>query len=223
MIDTLEMFKTGKNSRKSKHSIIQNDLDSIRSTLFGKFYEGIIAKWLQEHDKYILIDGKPCVYWVNTKSLYNASDKAFQQRINSALKKKKQKNVRTNSDGFFTKASNNYLWEAKNWAKWSEGKTVYNQVLDLLSSSPWLLAKEVKHNGEFKAVNGILFSWWQKFDRYHDIEKQISSNIRIPFKFYFTSKIIDDCRIEKYDWYLKLINEQKENIDDFFKELLGEK
>ena len=55
------------------------------------------------------------------------------------------------------------------------------------------------------------------------MENEIKQIINLPFKIYFTSNIIDDCRKEKYEWYQKLINEQKGNIEGFFKELLGEK
>ena len=223
MIDTLDMFKGGKNSRKSKHSIIQNDLDSIRSTLFGKFYEGIIAKWLQENEGYIHQKGKPCVYWKETDHIKNSLKNSFVDKINNALKKKKENNIRTNSDGLFKKNNCYYLWEAKHWAKWNEGKSIGTQVWDLLSNSPWILAKKVKHGSEFKDIKGILFSWWQEFNEYEEMEKITTQIINVPFKFYFTSNIIDDCRKKKYGWYQKLIEEQKENIDEFFEELFGEK
>lgn len=55
------------------------------------------------------------------------------------------------------------------------------------------------------------------------MEKITTQIINMPFKFYFTSNIIDDCRKKKYGWYEELIEEQKENIDEFFEELLGGK
>jgi len=219
MIDTLKIFNS---AGKSKKSIIPTDLDSIRSTLFGKFYEGIIAKWLKK-EGYEHLQGKPCVYWKDTQPLSNPSNDVFIDSLNKSLKQKKNNNIRTNLDGLFKKDGGFYLWEAKNWAKWDEGKYREIQVEDLLRNSPWLLSKKVKHNGEDKKINGILFSWWQKFDKYEKIEQNISQIIKLPFKFYFTSDIIDDCKKEKYDWYQELINEQKENIEEFFKELLGEK
>jgi len=220
MIDTMELFNR---AGKSKESVIPTDLDSIRSTLFGKFYEGIIAKWLEEKEGYKHLQGKPCVYWKNTQPLLNPSNDAFIDSLNKSLEQKRNNNIRTNSDGLFEKDGGFYLWEAKHWAKWNEGKPIEKQVEDLLSNSPWLLAKNVKHNGQDKKINGILFSWWQRFEGYEKLQQDISRRIRLPFKFYFTSDIIDDCRRNKYHWYQKLINEQKENIDEFFRELLGEK
>lgn len=220
MIDTLKIFEK---AGKSKESIIQNDLDSIRSTLFGKFYEGIIAKWLEENEGYIHQESKPCVYWKETESLKVSLKNDFVMNLNEALEKKKRNNIRSNLDGLFEKNKRYFLWEAKHWAKWDEGKTIETQVRDLLSYSPWILTKKVKHGGEFINIQGILFSWWQEFDGYMRMEKEIKQIIKLPFKIYFTSDIVDDCRKEKYEWYQKLVNEQKENIEDFFMELLGEK
>jgi len=220
MIDTLDIFKK---AGKSKKSIIQNDLDSIRSTLFGKFYEGIIAKWLEESEGYTHLKGKPCVYWNETNYAKNTSSTDFIKKLNKALKEKKNNNIRTNSDGLFEKNGHHYLWEAKHWAKWDEGKPIQAQGRDLLSNSPWILAKKVKHAGKSTEIDGILFSWWQKFEGCEKVEEEINQIIGLSFKFYFTSEIIDDCRKKKYGWYQGLINEQKGNIDEFFKELLGEK
>lgn len=147
----------------------------------------------------------------------------FSIKLNESLNYKKQRNRHTNSDGLFEKNGKSYLWEAKHWAKWDEGKPIQIQVEDLLSNSPWILTKKVKHGGKLIEIDGILFSWWQRFCRYDETEKKIEGIIELPFRFYFTSEIIDDCREKKYDWYIKLVNEQKENIDEFFKELLGEK
>lgn len=220
MIDTVEIFKC---AGKSKESVISTDLDSIRSTLFGKFYEGIIAKWLEEKEGYKHLQDKPCVYWKNTQPLVNPSNDEFIYSLNKSLEQKKNNNIHTNSDGLFEKDGGFYLWEAKNWPNWNEGKPIKKQVEDLLGNSPWLLAKKVRHQAQTKQLSGILFSWWQIFESCDQLEKDISERINIPFKIYFTSEIIDDCRKNKYDWYQKLINEQKENIDKFFRELLGEK
>lgn len=218
MIETMKIFSQG---GKSEQSIIPTDLDSIRSTLFGKFYEGIIANWLVKNEKYEHLQGKPRVYWkdISQKELTTDSEK----RLYQALLQKLKNNKHTNSDGLFKKNDEFFLWEAKHWAKWTEGKLIEKQVKDLLMTSPWILAKKVKHNGVEKEIKGVLFSWWQKFKEYNKIEEEISKIICLTFKFYFTSEIIDDCRKKKYDWYLKLVNEQKVNIENFFKELLGEK
>ncbi len=224
MIDTLDMFGQG---GKSKESVIPTDLDSIRATLFGKFYEGIIAKWLEEKEGYQHLQGKPCVYWKCIEELLNPSKDSFINSfidinsfivsLNKSLKHKKENNIRANLDGLFKKADVLYLWEAKNWPKWNE------QVENILERSPWLLTKIVKHKGKYKPIGGILFSWWQKFEGWETLQEDISRIINLPFIFYFTSEIIDDCRQKKYEWYQKLINEQKKNIDNFFRELLGEK
>jgi hypothetical protein len=221
MKNTLDIFRKGKDSRIAKHSAIPNDLDSTRSTLFGKFYEGIIAEWLHKHEGYEHQRGsKASVYWNDIENIKHGENE-FAETLNETLVEKK-KNIRANLDGLFKKDGRYYLWEAKHWAKWDEGKPIREQVRDLLSCSPWILAKKVKHGGLSVDIDGILFSWWQKFEGYEKIEEEIGKIISLSFKFYFTAEIIDDCRRGKYDWYQKLINEQKENIEEFFKELLGE-
>jgi len=37
--------------------------DSIKATLFGKFYEEIVLRWLNEKKRFTPFDGKPRVYW----------------------------------------------------------------------------------------------------------------------------------------------------------------
>jgi len=218
MIDTLKLFDQ---AGKSEESIIQTDLDSIRSTLFGKFYEGIIAKWLEDQENYKHMPGKPNVYWNETSPLAVAKTD-LGKALNEALKTKKKNNFWANMDGVFEKDNQLYLWEAKNWAKWDEGKKLKQQVEDLLKSSPWLLADKIKHKGTYKELHGFIFSWWQEFEGHKDLEHDINKLINRPFAFYFTSNIIEDCRTKKYQWYQNLVNEQKKNIDAFFKELLGE-
>lgn len=217
MIDIEYLFKQG---GKSKKSPIQTDLDSIRSTWFGKFYEGIVASWLQEFEGYRFQKGKPCVYWIDTPPL-DSPTTDLGESLNIALQNKR-KNVHSNSDGLFEKNEKYYLWEAKNWAKWNEGKSLQKQVRDLLGNSPWLLAKQVKHNGHIRPIDGILFSWWQRFEGCDELAKEITNTIDMPFAFYFTSEIVEDCRKNKYTWYNELIEEQKRNIDVFTKGLLGE-
>lgn len=204
--------------KDSKNSIISKDKNSIRSTLFGTFYEGIIAKWFVEKEGYIHREGRPCVYWNQIEELKSTDD--LSNNLNKSLLDKKLHGKHSNSDGLFERDEKYYLWEAKNWPKWREGKTFVKQVQDVLGDSPWLLAKKVKFKSEEKAIDGFLFSWWKQFDTYEEIEKQIEKITGLPFKFYFTSDIINECRREKYVWYKELVNEQKENIEEFFQILL---
>lgn len=219
MTNITELFKQ---VGKSKESIIQTDLDSIRSTLFGKFYEGIIARWLEEMEGFKLHKGRANVYWNETKELKSKDD--FSKKLNQALDKKiKDKRKRTNSDGLFEKNGNFYLWEAKNWPKWRGKEKTLDEQVKNEAFGPWLLAKQVHIKGEKRKISGMLFSWWQRFEEYKKLENEVKETIGMPFKFYFTAEIVDDCRKKKYDWYIKLVNEQKQNTDEFFKEILGDK
>lgn len=213
------LLRRPKEESQSRESIIQTDLDSIRSTFLGKFYEGIVANWLEEKEGFVHQKGKPQVWWNEILELKPTDE--FSTNLNESLKAKKKDNQHTYSDGLFEKNGELYLWEAKNWPKWNEGKKLYKQVKDLLSISPYILAKQVKIGGQNKKIKGLLFSWWEKFENYEELQKYISSLVGIPFKFYFTSDILDDCRENKYDWYIRLIKEQKNDIVEFCDKLLG--
>lgn len=211
---------TGKESRKSTCSIIENDLDSIRATVLGKFYEGIVAEWLHRHEGYEHLKGKPCVYW---EKVMIPSGEEFDE-YHESLKNLKTK--RTNSDGLFRNIhQEHYLWEAKNWPKWNEGLRDDVQISNIFKNTPWVFAKQVKHGGEDKPVSGIIFSWWKSFDGFESFEKKVSAMTGSHFKLYFTSAIIDDCRKKQYKkqykWYTALIEEQQRNMSDFFGELLA--
>ena len=45
--------------------------DSIKSTLYGKFYEKIIIGWLKHKEKFSPFDGKPRVYWNDIEYIKN--------------------------------------------------------------------------------------------------------------------------------------------------------
>ena len=212
---------TGKSSRRSKWSIVPNDLDSIRAMVLGKFYEGIVARWLVEIEKYTFLEGKPSVYWCDLK-ISNAAK--FKEYRTSLKRIKKENKTRTNSDGLLEKNGKCYLWEAKNWPKWNQGLTDdKKQILNIFKTRPWIFAKKVKHKGYDKPIEGIIFSWWNEFDNYSDFEKETSKLIGADFKIYFTSNIIDDCRANQYKWYLRLIGEQRRNISGFLQQLTTNK
>lgn len=215
-----ESILAGVRSRKSKCSIIKTDLDSIRATILGKFYEGIVAQWLDAHEGYSFQKGKPCVYWKDLQI-----PEALTAYHTSLENLKNNKKIRTNSDGLFLRTTSQecYLWEAKNWPKWSAGLRDKDQIQikNIFEITPWVFAKQVRHEGKDKPVAGVIFSWWNEFDGFEAFEEEISHMIGSEFKLYFTSSIIDDCRKEQYEWYISLIKEQQSNISEFFAELLA--
>ena len=220
MLPIIESIKIGNKSRKSKHSIIPNDLDSIRSTVLGKFYEGIVAKWLTENKKYDFLEGKPSVYWEDVQ--IHTKKHKYLENFKESLNKKKENNKHTNSDGLFKINQTFYLWEAKNWPKWNQGTFDFKeQIYKIFTQSPWIFANKVKHKGEEKQIGGFIFSWWNKFDGYDKFKTEISDMINKNFEIYFTSNIIQDCRENRYDWYINLLEEQQQNINQFFNELSG--
>jgi len=191
MESIIKSILIGKNSRISKCSRIPTDLDSVRATVLGKFYEGIIAQWLAEIKKYQFLEGKPSVYWGDLKIPNGDNYKDYKMALEEI---KKDQKIRTNSDGLFEQRQKYYLWEAKNWPKWNQGIPDEDQILKIFKTTPWIFAKKVKHQGTEKPIRGVIFSWWKNFDKSSAFEKKISRIIGSKFKLYFTSEIIDDCR-----------------------------
>lgn len=218
MTKTINIFDTPRNS---KDSLISTNLGSIKSTLFGKFYEGIVAHYLVDREGYKHLQGKPCVYWKDIPANKHSKNNLLNTLYQGLTDVNNSKKVHTNSDGLYFKEGKYYLWEAKNWPKWKTDKSIYEQTYKLLLNSPWILAKSVIHKNKTYNINGILFSWWQEFDNYEELENELSDSIGLKFKFYFTNKILDECRSEQYDWYIKLIKEQEKNINELFNDLLS--
>ena len=68
---------------------------------------------MQENEGYIHQKGKPCVYWKETDCSRSSFKDIFVDKINNALKKKKDNNIRTNSDGLFKKNNCYYSYIKK--------------------------------------------------------------------------------------------------------------
>jgi len=221
MVRVIDIILTGKKSRKSNDSIIQNDLDSIRATLLGKFYEGIVAKWLMIKEGYDFVEGKPMVFW-NDVHIPNVEHIDLDE-FKTNLAEKQRKHKRTILDGLFEKDQKCYLWEAKNWPKWDQGTSNFKeQIYNVFKEKPWIFADKFVHANLKKEITGFLFSWWNEFDGYKDFEKEIEDLIGKEFKIFFTSDVIQECRDNSYSWYLDLVLEQQKNIHDFFTELIGD-
>lgn len=195
--------------------------DPVKATLFGKFYEEIILKWLEEKEGFTVKEKKPRVYWENIK--YVKEDVEGGKKLNSVLKKYKEERKYSIPDGLLEKDGKYYIWEAKNWPLWTEGKKPIDQLRDLLFSMPFILAEEANCANEKYKVDGILFSWWSKPKDVEVLVEEIN-NLISPrtFKIFYTSDILEECIKNQYDWYKKIIYREKARIDEFWKDLLGE-
>lgn len=190
----------------------------VRSTLFGKFYEEIIRGWFKTKG-FIVYEGKPRVYWKDQPIPHIKERTTFESKlINSLIQYKKERQFCT-PDGFIRKDGRYFVWEAKNWPLW------FNEEMgDFLEDASWLLTKVVTYRGTRYRINGIIFSWWSKPEN----EREILENVRncispISFDVYYTKDILQECVSTVPDWYVKIIKSHKQDIADFFEQLLGKK
>ena len=192
----------------------------VKSTLFGKFYEGIVLGWLRENEHFIPADGKPRIYWKDVEPV--GGDNVPASKLNKSLQKCKTEKQFCTPDGLLQKEGKCYIWEAKNWPLWKEGKTEFNQLRDLLLSLPHILATKADYRTEKKTIHGFLFSWWSEPTGANALLEEIRSLIAPrSFEIFYTKRILEDCIEKQYPWYLQIIDKEKLGVDKFFNDLLG--
>jgi len=195
--------------------------DSVKATLFGKFYEKILLRWLKEKKGFTIFDGKPRVYWKDIEFSQKGNELTW--KLTEALSKYKNNKQFCTPDGFLQRDSNYYIWEAKNWPHWSEGKKPLVQLRDVLSSTPLILSTKAVYRGKPYNLDGILFSWWSKPEGANALSEEINQLISPrSFEIFFTADILTDCIAQKFSWYIEIIKEEKIRIDEFFRDLAPE-
>ncbi len=195
--------------------------DSTKSTLFGRFYEKIILGWLKEKTEFVPFDGKPRVKWEDVE--FSQKDNNSARKLNEALERIKKDRQFCTPDGLLKKGDEYYIWEAKNWPHWSEGKKPFDQLSDLLFSMPQVLAtKAVYRTKEYK-IGGFLFSWWAEPEGVELLLMKIRLLIAPrTFEIFYTSDVIEDCIKNKYPWYLKIVRKEEARANELFEDLLGQ-
>lgn len=199
--------------------------DPIKSTLFGKFYEKIIISWLSEIKGFTIYQGKPRIYWNDVA--FAKLDHEAEIKVNEVLDKYKKEKRFCTPDGFLQKNEEFYIWEAKNWPLWSEGKKPLDQLRDLLCSLPLILASKGVYRSHEYNIDGILFSWWSepKGATPEDLDHLLKDvrGLIAPrtFELIYTDKILKDCIQNQYPWYLQIIREEQKRVVTLFEDLLG--
>ncbi|MFW6105076.1 MAG: hypothetical protein ACOC7P_00680 [Chloroflexota bacterium] len=205
---------------------------SARSTLFGKFYERILGEWLQKKKccnlqrwKNPNAVHKPRIYWQNVSvEGFNFGEQQDMKR--QMIRALEQKTSHCTPDGVFNKEGKFYVWEAKNWPLYPE-KGPKSQILAYFASNPWVLARTLDLSGDQHDISGFWFSYWCNKERdeieVQEVEQVINSIIgSARFEIIRTDAVLDDCITNQYPWYLKIIEEERDNIESFFDQLLGQ-
>ena len=189
--------------------------NSLRSTLFGKFYEEIFRGWFKTKG-FKVKEGKPRIYW-NEQPIPKKVISSFHNKLIDTLKEK-QKNNHCIPDGLLEKNQNIFVWEAKNWPQW------YETINDFIWSSPWILAKTVNYRTKSYSINDFILTWWNRLKNEYQILNNVKNCIKsITFEIFYTKEILNDCILKKPEWYIKIINKKQNDVIEFFKQLKGEK
>jgi len=202
---------------KSANKILDHP---IKSTLFGKFYERVVLGWLKEKEGFTSLEGKPRVYWESVN--FTKGDSELSRKLSETLGRFKRNRKYCTPDGFLVKNEEYYIWEAKNWPLWSEGKKPIDQLQDLLLSLPQILAHVAIHKGRQYEISGVLFSWWSEPEDVDALLEEISGLIHPrSFRIFYTSQVLLDCIGPRYPWYVEIIKEEKARIVELFRDLIG--
>jgi len=203
---------------------------STRSTLFGKFYERIISKWLEEERGYSLerwqgkATRKPRIYWneVSTDKFDFYKCEEFKGQFGNSLKNLGGASHCT-PDGVLKANGRFIIWEAKNWPLWREEGDPKAQIMRCLINRPWVLATHFDFGGDAHEISRFLFSWWDlKPLEKKQIEDKINNVIgQDKFEIILTRAIMKDCIANQYGWYEEIIRQEQLNVMRFFDQCLG--
>lgn len=199
--------------------------DGTRATLFGRFYEGIVSRWLEEKRGYKLARHssgavhKPRIYW--NKIQWDKFDYSGEELFNPKIEDLRKRSYCI-PDGCFVNEGKFYIWEAKNWPRYPE-KGPKPQIWAYLSSYPWILATTFDLGDKEQDIAGFLFSFWDmpapiKDEIEQGVNRIIGAN---KFEIVLTSPIIYDCIRRQYDWYAEITRRERRNVNNFFDQLAG--
>lgn len=188
--------------------------DSTKSTLFGKFYEDIISKWLEKEESFQIFPGKARIYWNDAGFIENCISVPQFNRVLAEIQEKNKQFC--TPDGFVKQNGKYYIWEAKNWPCWE------SELRDILFSMPSIIATKAFYRKEPYDIHGFLFFWWKEPDEGASLEEEIRHLIEPhDFKIIYMTNILEECIREHYPWYSSIIEKEKNRIDMFFNDLLG--
>ena len=154
---------------------------------------------------------------------FSQKDNDSARKLNEVLERIKKDRQFCTPDGLLKKNDEYYVWEAKNWPLWSEGKKPLDQLSDLLFSMPLILTTKAVYRAKEYEVGGFLFSWWSPPEGVEFLLMRMKLLIAPrTFEIFYTADVIEECIKNKYPWYLQIIKEEKVRIGEFFEDLLGQ-
>jgi hypothetical protein len=201
--------------RMDASNIISNP---TRATLFGRFYEDIVRKWLETQLGFTVLPGKPRIYWKDQAIPSISKPTVNTSRLISALNNNKHSRSHCTPDGFLEKDGKYFIWEAKNWPKWGE------PIDNVLWNSAWLLAQKADYRKKKYDLTGIIFSWWSRPTNETVLLQEIRGCIApLSFDIYYSCEILNQCIQQQPIWYVDIVKRVQSDVEEFFLQLLGKR
>ncbi len=188
----------------------------MRVFLFAKFYEDLLRAYFA-HKDYQVLPGKPRVFWADIVPPLKPLTQNHERLLNQ-LNRPQAKGTYAIPDGVFVRDGAYWLWEAKNWVQELYPSPFSDRVWDFA----WLLAEQVRYQGQSRPLAGFLISWWE---REEGMESTLAELRRCVYpktvEVVITKEVLEECVQKQYSWYLTFMNEKRANIEQFFDILLG--
>ncbi len=215
---------------------------SLKATLFGKFYESIVAGYFREtlgfnvYDRNIAIpvnyledlDEKELMRRVEDLVKEGKIDRetaeAIVNRLVKALNEAKTRGrKRYNPDLVLEKNGKYYVVEMQVWPVWtgsrygSSGfswKVIENEGVALI---PRVLATKVKVGGMEVPVSGFYYVAYRRGPEHSNIEDFFKAITTREFKLFYMDEIVRECH--SYDWYRDIIQNVRKHVNNFLEDL----
>ena len=213
--------------------------DSLRATLFGKFYESIVASYFKETLGFTVYDRSIAILVDYLESLSKEEltgrvenlitegrvDRGIAEavvvRLINALNAAKRK--RFNPDLVLEEKGKYYIVEMQIWPVWTRRRygssdlswnTIINEGVALI---PRVLATKVKVGGREVPVSGFYYVTYSRGPDHSAIEDLFKAITAREFKLLYIKEIIRECH--NYDWYKSIIQTVRKNVNDFLENL----
>ena len=211
--------------------------DTVIVSMFGKFYEKILEKYLEHFEGYeIKKDGKPIIYFseedirrLNIEKLIAETDlkelRKTVEDISGRIQRSKKKLAKCMPDGLVKKGGKYIIWEAKCEARSIIKRMSWWPIEKRYFEFDWFLANKCRFKGENIPINGYILFWWskpiigQEIEKHEIIIKKLQKAAQImnkSFEIKYIKEILSMLIKKKPDWYLSILKEQQEKINRFF-------
>lgn len=189
---------------------------ALRVALFAKFYEDLLRAYFT-HRGYEVLPGKPRIFWkkiplpVQVRSGYHA-------RLATKLRQLQRHAAYCTPDGLLRRDNRYFVWEAKNWVQELFPSPFTEWVWDVAG----FLARQVAYRRREYEISGFIVSWWDHEQGMSDALAELRKCVApVSVELVIIREVLQECVGAGYEWYIALVRNIRNNIDQFFDVLLG--